>query len=148
MIGNMENISEKSAFVPYDSPYNHLGKDDFPGPTIVKTMMHIVPSVQFKRGDFVVYYEPVVKANVLINVQDFYWAESRILGTETITGKKVDIKYKRWVYYKAYNLERNHLYYDGSKLGIIFEEYPDVRYATHDEINRYMETLKKENLTL
>lgn len=125
----------KSAFAPYDTPYNKIVIPNIEEPVKVSSFIEFL-----KRGDFVTYYEPVVKANVLINIQDYYLTSSRILNDNK--------KYKRWIYYKAFNLERNHLYYDGSKLGIIFEEYDGVRYATHDEINRYMETLKKENLTL
>lgn len=110
-------------------------------PEIKPVTMNVMPSVQFKRGDFITYYDPVVQADCVINVQDWYWAKSLKLEDNLLT-------YKRWIYYKALNLKRNHLYYDGSRLGIILEEYSPVKYSTPEEIDQYMKALKKEGLTL
>jgi len=114
---------------------------EVPTPTIRKAIMNVLPSAQFKRGDFVTYYDPVVKAECVINVQDWYWDTS-------LRYESKEMKLKKWIYYKAFNLDRKHLYYDGSRMAIILEEYSTVRYSTPEEINQYMEALKKEGLTL
>lgn len=97
---------------------------------------------EIKRGDFVTYYDPVVKADCVVNVQDWYWGRSQYDPVE------LDTIYKKWVYYKAFNLKTKHLYYDGSRMAIVFEDYPSARLSLPEEINQYMEALKKEGLTL
>lgn len=110
-------------------------------PQIKPATMRVMPSVQFKRGDFITYYDPVVKADCVINVQDWYWDKSLKMEDDMIM-------YKKWIYYKAFNLSRNHLYYDGSRMAIILEEYSPVKFSTPEEIDLYMKALKKEGLTL
>jgi len=110
--------------------------------TFIKEVeMKVQPSIQFKRGDFITYYEPVVKANVVINVQDWYWDKSLYDPGKVLS-------YKKWIYYKAYNLSNKFLYHDGSRLAIILEDYPDARYSKPDEISAYLEALKREGLTI
>ena len=104
---------------------------------IGREMLENVKPNGFRRGDFVTYYEPVVQAHVVINIQDFYRSAS-----------EKDVYYKRWVYYKAYNLKNGFLYHDGSKMGIIFDHYSGVRLAKPNEIQEYMKALKREGLTL
>lgn len=96
--------------------------------------------LEIKRGDFVTYYEPVVKSSCVINVQDWHWDTSKILDGHQ--------KYKKWIYYKAFNLSRKHMYHDGSRMAIILEEYTQVRLSTPGEIDLYMKALKEEGLTL
>ena len=96
-------------------------------------------TIELKRGEFVTYYDPVVEADCLINVQDWYWAND--IHDEN---KKV----KKWVYYKAFNLSRKHLYHDGSRMVIVFEDYGSVRVSTPEEISQYLKALKEEGLTL
>ena len=128
MIGNME---EKTL---------GFGKDNKPAPTIGDR--EIITSEDYRRGDFITYYEPVVKAAVLVNVQDWYW----------YVNPKTKKKAKRYVYYKAFNVENKHLYYDGSRLVIDFDDYKPIgvghRLALPNEIKDYLDALKKENLTL
>ena len=89
-----------------------------------------------KRGSFVTYHDPVVKAPCVINIQDWY--------KDTRDGMPVT----KYVYYKAYNLVTSHLYYDGSRLAIVLDDYPDARFSTDREIALYLEGLRKEGLTL
>lgn len=103
----------------------------------------VKPFNEFHRGDFVTYYEPVVQAHVVINIQDFYITEDFYQKASLI-----HVYYKRWVYYKAYNLKNGFLYHDGSKMGIIFEHYSDVRLSNPNEIQEYKKALKREGLTL
>lgn len=91
---------------------------------------------ELKRGDFITYFDPVVDAHCVINIQDWY--------KDTRDGKPV-VKY---VYYKALNLERKHLYYDGSRMAIVLDDYKTARLALDEEIAYYLEGLRKEGLTL
>lgn len=110
---------------------------------IGKEMLRETKPNEFQRGDFVTYYEPVVQADVVINIQDFYMTKDFYHNAS-----EKDVYYKRWVYYKAYDLKNGFLYHDGSKMGIIFEHYSGVRLATPKEIQEYMKALNREGLTL